>query len=383
MSTLKVNKIENTATTDGGVAIDSSGHLTLDGIPFPASGPLSHRNLLINGEMMIDQRNVGGTSTTGQWPLDHWQLGFGFSGTSIAVSAQQSSDAPEGFMKSVFLNVSTNGAIAANQFWHFQQWIEADNMQNLMFGTSNAKDVTLSFYVKCSTVGTYSAILVNGATNRSHVKEYTITANDAGNWVRKIITFPGDTSGSWPAGNGRGLGVRFGFTCGDDYDAQLDTWVVANPVGGPNQTNLSTISGGNVRLTGIQLEVGNSATPYEHRFKQDELRQCQRYYEKRKIFNGNLGQMVCTTGYGGASAMPPSVNFHVTKRAAPSISYVQSGVTNYFHSTANTWIQNGGLAHWSSDEDWVHSYVAVNASGIGFLVRANTGASYVEATSEL
>ena len=190
---------------------------------------------------------------------------------------------PDSFQNSAKLSITTaDSSIAAGDAWELTQHIEGYNVADLLFGTSSAKSVTLSFSVNCTSTGTFCVVLLgssDGSTlDRSYVAEYTI--NTANTWEEKTITVPGDTGGTWHTGNGKGLSVRFGLTAGTTYQKAAGSWGAGNMIGSSNQTQLLSTANSEWYVTGVQLEVGNTATPFEHRSYGDQLARCERYYQK-------------------------------------------------------------------------------------------------------
>jgi hypothetical protein len=275
MSTIKVNSIKNTSTDDGGIAIDNSGHVQIDGQQLPTAGALSSRNRIINGDMRIDQRNNGGVVTSG-YPVDRFQI-EAFSGGGAA-DVEQVVDSPtDGFYHSMKVDVTTaDTSLAAGDFYTIRTIVEGNDVVDLRYGLSGAKTVTLSFWVKSNLTGTFCAALGNGANNRSNPKEYTIST--ANTWEHKTLTFTGDTSGTWERSTGRGLQVRFCLGSGSTRQGTADTWNAAEIHCTSNQANLFASTSNEWYVTGVQLEVGEKATPFEHRSFGDELARCQRYF---------------------------------------------------------------------------------------------------------
>ena len=283
MSTIKVNKIEHTGTTDGGVEIDSSGHVQVDGVQMPTTGALSNRNLIINGAMQVAQRGTQytGLSTGAYKGADRMYNSFSGLGTW---TIDQSTDAPAGFTKSHKMTCTTADASPTGfDYAIFVHVIEAQNLQHLKYGTSAAESLTLSFWVKSNKTGNASFDMWQPDTTptgtRILSKGYTI--NSANTWEYKTITLPGDTAGVINDDNGSGLYLDFWLNSGPDYTGGSfqTTW------GGLNHTtrNASNLGvGGAVndyfQITGIQLEVGEKATPFEHRSYGDELQRCLRYF---------------------------------------------------------------------------------------------------------
>ena len=242
---------------------------------------LGNRNLIINGDMRIAQRGTSAFTGTNKFPADRWIVG---GSTSVVLTSQnESTEVPDSFQNSAKLSITTaDSSIAAGDAWELTQHIEGYNVADLLFGTSSAKSVTLSFSVNCTSTGTFCVVLLgssDGSTlDRSYVAEYTI--NTANTWEEKTITVPGDTGGTWHTGNGKGLSVRFGLTAGTTYQKAAGSWGAGNMIGSSNQTQLLSTANSEWYVTGVQLEVGNTATPFEHRSYGDQLARCERYYQK-------------------------------------------------------------------------------------------------------
>ena len=277
MSTIKVNKIEHTGTTAGGVEVDSSGHVQVDGVQMPTAGPLSNRNKIINGNMRIDQRNSGSSVTAdNSFAVDRFVFRTVGGG---AITAQQSTTAPSGFVNSYSITVSTaDSSIASTDNYQLVHRIEGNNTADLMFGTSSAKTVTLSFWVRSSVTGTFGGNLQNNAADRSYVFQYTI--NTADTWEYKTITVAGDTSGKWLTTNAAGVCVTWDLGSGTDFEGTANSWNAANKRRASGNVQLIGQANATLFLTGVQLEVGEKATPFEHRSYSDELARCHRYYYK-------------------------------------------------------------------------------------------------------
>ena len=313
----------------GSQTITTTGNIdtaSINSLNYPTAGPLSNRNLIINGDMRIAQRGTGAVTSAG-YPVDRWLSNFSTAG---AVSLQQSTAVtPDNFGYSIACTVTTADATtdASNQ-WNVQQYIEGYNIEQLLFGTADAKDVTVSFWVRGSVIGTYCMTLLgssDGSTlDRSRVSEYTI--NSANTWEYKTITVPGDTGGTWTTDNGRGLAVRFGLTAGSNYQQSAGSWGTTNATGTANQTQLLETLNATWYVTGIQLEVGTVATPFEHRSYGDELARCQRYYE---ILRGGGGM------YWGGGTRCGTATYKVEKRDTPSS--VSISTIYYEYPASSTW----------------------------------------------
>lgn len=237
------------------------------------------KNRIINGAMVIDQRNAGASvslSSGGAYAVDRWNT---YEDTDATVSIQQVADAPAGFVNSLKVTVTTaDSSVGATQFCLTRQFIEGYNVADLNWGTADAKTITLSFWAKSSLTGTFGGVLHNSAHNRSYPFTYTISS--ANTWEQKSITVAGDTSGTWLTTNGVGMGVEFGLGVGSTYSGTAGSWAAATYFSATGATNVVSTLNATWQITGVQLEVGSSATGFEYRQYGQELALCQRYYQK-------------------------------------------------------------------------------------------------------
>jgi hypothetical protein len=240
-------------------------------------GPLAGtRNRIINGDMRIDQRFGGAAAIYGAgfaYVLDRWS-----GGATIAsnMRVQQVTDAPSGFTNSLKADAVTGATITASDYFSVLQSIEGFNVSDLGFGTASASSVTLSFWVKSSVTGTHSGSVRNSANDRSYPYTYTISSADT--WEKKAIVIPGDTSGTWLTTNGVGIQVSFDLGTGSTFRGTAGAWASANYAGATGAVSPLATSGATWYVTGVQLETGSLATPFERRSYGQELSLCQRYY---------------------------------------------------------------------------------------------------------
>ena len=294
----------------------------------PTEGNLTGRNMVINGDMRIDQRN-NGSSTTGHgtdlFPVDRFRC---YENTDGSVSLQRVQDAPAGFYYSLKFTVTgTDTSLTGTQFSRALHPIEGGNISHLNWGTSNAKTCTLSFYVKSSVAGQYYVNIFNGAANRVMVKGYTIDA--ANTWERKIINVVGDTSGTWGIDTTAGIYIGWMQGTGPDYIvSSTDTWGGSFDMVGANQVNLLATNGATWQLTGVQFEVGaNNATPFEHEPYHVNLNKCLRYYFESKATSSK--PYVYAKNYQSTHRFYDHF-YNVPMRATPSVS------TTYTNSAASS-----------------------------------------------
>ena len=291
-------------------------------------GSLGFRNRIINGDMRIDQRNNGASLSpapvASTFVTDRWAVG----NSTTTVTMQRSTTAPAGFTNSLQLTNGTGASPASGVANFIIQQIEGFNVADLAFGTASAATVTLSFWVRSSVTGTYSIRLVNGATTRSYVATYTINAANA--FEYKTITIPGDTSGTWLVDNGIGLQVLFDMGSGSNFNTTVGSWQTGNFTRTSGSVTWCATTGATFFLTGVQLEAGSVATPFERRDYGRELVMCQRYfYREANGLYRNFG-VVASGGYASVEVSLP-----VTMRATPTMSvfgYVSgtAGRVSYF-----------------------------------------------------
>ena len=285
---------------------------------------ISFKNRIINGNMVIDQRNAGAALTVNAasdfYAVDRFS-GFG-QATDGVYTLQQSTVAPAGFINSLLATVTTaDASVGASQYYFLTQRIEGLNVADLGFGTASAKTVTLSFWVRSSLTGTFGGSIANSAFNRSYPFSYNISA--ANTWEQKSITVTGDTTGTWLTTNGIGLRVYWDFGSGSDNVAAAGSWVGAGEVGATGGTRLISTLGATWYLTGVQLEVGTQATTFTTAGGSygAELALCQRYYIKNLV-------TTYSSDFGGSSSM--NINWlPVEMRAAPTGTYTVSSGTVY------------------------------------------------------
>jgi hypothetical protein len=270
------------------------------------------KNLIINGKFSIFQRGAGATTVNGNdvFAADRFK---GWANGGGTYTVEQSTDVPNNeFENSAKLtNTGVDSSVAAGDFYAYATDIEGYNVSQLAYGHSEAKAVTLSFWVKSSLAGTYCIALYSTTANRSHIKEYTISS--ANTWEKKTITISsGDTTGSWNRTNGNGLRVYWDLGSGSTYQASADTWLASQDFSTTNQEAWIGSASATFFITGVQLELGSTATDFEHRSYGDELARCQRYYSQSTGQNIHGKQYNSTTWLGDPQ-------YPVTMRATPSV----------------------------------------------------------------
>lgn len=260
------------------VAINGTNGITYNDGTVQASAAIG-KNRIINGDMRIDQRNAGVAATVGSdYTVDRWKFQEGGSGGQV-VSVQQVTDAPVGFSNSFKLtNTTASSSVTADAYNMFWQAVEGLNWSDLEWGTSDAKSVTLSFWVKASIAGNYSLAVRSSTNDRSYVTPYAISS--ANTWEYKTVTIAGPTSGTFNTDNTKAIQVAFTHSMGSNYTSSgNDAWQSESKLGATGtQVALSNTVNSTWQVTGVQLEVGTSATDFEHLQFGQQLQLCQRYF---------------------------------------------------------------------------------------------------------
>jgi len=275
------------------------------------------RNRIINGDMRIDQRNAGASVSallgSFKYTLDRWAY---YVSQDSKLTVQQNAGSvtpPAGFTNYLGATSISAYSVGSNDLYMITQPIEGFNVADLGWGTANAKTVTLSFWVRSSLTGTFGGSLLNNAVNRSY--PFTYTVSSANTWEQKSITVAGDTTGTWLTNNGVGLWISFGIGMGSTYSGTAGAWAGSQFWSATGATSVVGTNGATFYITGVQLEVGSVATPFERRDYGRELMLCQRYYQK-VFLNGN-GLI------GFADTTTASINMYyapTTMRGTPTLS---------------------------------------------------------------
>lgn len=306
---------------------------------FSPDVPITNRNLIINGAMQIAQRNtsVAGITTTGYYTADRMQIGLSSAGT-WTMNVESSAPDDTEFRKSANVKCTTaDASLSAGDFLTFTHKIEGQNLQGIKKGTVNAESLTVSFYVKSSNTGTYICEFADDDNTRQISKSYTI--NTANTWEKKTITVPPDATGKFDNDNASSLQLVFflaagtTFTSGALNSSAFATSVNANRAVG--QLNLANLAGNYWAVTGIQLEIGETATNFEMRSFGQELSLCQRYYQK--ILPGGTS-VNFASGFASTTISSRYILHFVTSTRIPPTALETSG------TAADYAVNSGGAA---------------------------------------
>ena len=297
--------------------IDGSNGITFPDTSKQYNSYYNFKNRIINGAMVIDQRNAGAsvTPTSGQYLVDRFQVVLTQASKFTAQRNAGSVTPPAGFTNYLGLTVgaSANVSLAAGDLFTVGQQIEGFNAADLGWGAAGASTVTLSFWARSSVTGTHAGNLQNYAQTQSYVFTYTISA--ANTWEYKTITIAGPTAGVWATDNTSFTYVRFNLGVGTTYQtATTNAWVSGNFWSTSGAVTPITTNGATFYITGVQLEKGTQATSFDYRPYGTELALCQRYYEVGG--NGAVGAFNSTTNAW------VSWTYKVTKRAAATTGFI-------------------------------------------------------------
>ena len=275
--------------------------------------------------MVLNQRGFSGNAVDNTYTLDRF---VPYISQSAKFTIAQSSTAATGFSNSLLATSLSAYSVLTGDYFVFSQQIEGYNVADLAFGTASAATVTLSFWVRSSLTGTFGGSLKNLGTSATRSYPFTYTINAANTFEQKTITIAGDTSGTWATTNGTGMCVNFGLGVGTTFSGTAGAWAGANYLSATGATSVVGTNGATFYITGVQLEAGSTASPFEYRSYGTELALCQRYFQKESyvVWSGNA-----TNG----SIYYTSFEFPVQMRAAPTMTYSNVAASG-FPATAST-----------------------------------------------
>jgi len=291
------------------------------------------KNRIINGAMVIDQRNAGASvsGTTGVYTVDRWTVQNNSGSARFNVRQNVNSVTPPAGYK-YYLGVTSTSAysVAATDVIGIQQFIEGYNIADLGWGASGAQTVTFSFWVRSSLTGTFGGNIIEGA-GATAFYPFTYTISSANTWEQKTITIAGPTIGTWDSTNGRGLQVLFNLGTGSTYNiGTAGAWTTNAHYAATGATNFVATNGATFYITGVQLEKGSVATSFDYRPFGTEFMLCQRYYQApcgtstTGIGQGGIGTFYAATTTEAFN----TINFPVPMRTTPTVTFYNGGGTS-------------------------------------------------------
>ena len=348
------------------------------------------RNIIINGAMQVAQRatSATGISSSAYHTVDRHKFTMGNTAGRLTMTQESITDL-SGFTKAIKLDCTTaDTSIASNEYAFIQHSLEGQDLQQLKKGTSDAEKVTLSFYVKGNASATYTVELEDGDNSRFNSQEFSVTSS----WTRVVKTFVGDTTGTLDNDNAESIRISFWLHGGSNYTGgthSSNTWhTTENQRLGDNQTSFFDSTDRTFFITGIQLEVGSQATPFEHRSFGEELALCQRYYERYETSGGNyarFGLFQCTsttTAFG-------AIDYKVSKRSA-SVSLDTELTRLALSDSDNSMLPVTAIAIDSNCNSFENTSMTITASGGGLvagectqLLSENANNGYIAIDAEL
>jgi hypothetical protein len=362
--TLATNSVDSAELIDG--AVDDSHMASISG----------RKNMIINGDMMIDQKNAGASATTtaSVYTADRFQL---YASTiNNAQTYQQVAEAPAGFNKSLKItNSSTAQAAGSNALFTPRQRIEGYNIAHLNWGTSDAQTVTISFWVKASVTGTYPLAINNGNFDRSFVTSYTVSV--ANTWEKKTATIAGDTSGTWAVDNTTGMIIMFSLdTYADFQTSTVDSWTSTNDRATSSHVHFLATASATWQITGIQMETGSVATDFEQRSYGEELALCQRYYAVKRMDTSTGGGHFAMGQCNTSTRLDCVVYFPQTMRLQHGTSIIFDTATDYRVQSAGALYVCSAISGESSSPDSAILYATSSGMTAGragvLIVAANS-----------
>jgi hypothetical protein len=327
------------------------------------------KNRIINGAMMIDQRNAGASFNVqgGEYSVDRWATN---ASQTSKFSAQQNAGSvtpPTGYTNYLGLTSLAATTVGSSDVFNVAQYVEGLNCADLGWGTASASTVTLSFWVRSSLTGTFGGSLTNSNVTRSYPFSYTISA--ANTWEQKSITITGDTTGTWLTTNGIGIRLYFSLGTGSTRATTAGAWAAGDYRTATGATSVVGTNGATFYITGVQLEKGSTATSFDYRPYGTELALCQRYYQN---IGRSAGNEVVIGGYGvSGTYIYYTYSFPVQMRAVPTMTKVGTWYTSNTGQPTISGVGNQSVAF------------SALGTGTGNQVTASDVSTYYTASAEL
>ena len=370
MSTLKTTNLQNASAASPAFVLAADGSATANLSSLNGGALAGMRNRIINGSMVLDQRNAGASytqSTSNTYGLDRW-LTRADQASKYSVQRNAGSvTPPAGFTNYLGVTVLAATTIGSADTFDLGQPIEGLNVADLAWGSASAVPVTLSFWVRSSLTGMFGGSIRNNASNRSYAFSYSINA--ANTWEYKTITISGDTTGTWLTDTSIGLDLKFSLGAGSTRIGTVGSWSASNLLGATGQVNLVATNGATFYITGVQLEPGSVATPFERRSYGQELALCQRYFQK--TYNQSVvpgtdtanGALLIGDYNGAIRALGQT--FLTPMRAGPTLNiWDKAGNVNRYSSYDTAWNNNLGSVSTLSAGESSFLVIPGSASGV-------------------
>jgi len=332
---------------------------TSDGVS--SSGLYGFKNRIINGAMVIDQRNAGASitpTTSGDWwGCDRWRYNVD---QSSKFSTQQSSVAPAGFTNSTLITSLSAYSVISSDVFTVGQVIEGFNVSDLGWGAAGAQAVTLSFWVRSSLTGTFGGAINNSGFTRSY--PFTFTINAANTYEYKTITIAGDTTGTWLTTNGAGIRVYFSLGMGSTRSGTAGAWAAGDFRSATGATSVVGTNGATFYITGVQLEKGSTATSFDYRPYGTELALCQRYLPA--FVATGINQTLPFVGCGvNSTTQAGTYTFEVATRTPPT-GITVSSASHFTSSRPSTGVTVSTAINFAASSNYACQIEIKAASGL-------------------
>ena len=352
--TLTLPDASGTILTNSGTEAGAFSTLAVAGNNVSAVNGINFRNRIINGDMVIDQRNNGAAinnAPDGTWAVDRW-VRYQNVGASNVGRNLNSVTPPAGFTNYLGIQISTAGTATSGQYTNFQHYVEGFNSADLAWGTASAQAITISFWVRSSITGTQGFALQNASSALGY--PFTVTINSANTWEYKTVTIPGPTTGTWDTTNGRGITLIADLGMGSSFRFTAGSWQSGNVQGATGANSLNQTINATFYITGVQLEAGSVATPFERLPYGTELMLCQRYYQTNTTAVG---------GAGSATAAAVSCVLMSEMRAAPTATLLNgTNALDELYTAQRTVSSLGGL--WGNFDNVRSVGILLNSSSL-------------------
>ena len=382
MSTLKVDGIRSNSATSDAITLADNGTCTANITNRP------NRNLIINGAMEIQQRpnSTYSSVTNGYGEIDRFHI---WANPASKLNYERDTEAPAGFSHSFKITSTSAYTPTSGNYFYVGQKIEGHNWKHLEYGSSSAKTITISFWVRSSITGTWSGIVKNNEQNRTYPWEYTISS--ANTWEKKTITVPGCPDGNWSTDNGAGGWIYFCIgNHSSSYLGSANSWQSSNLIGTTGSNSLVNTNGATWYMTGLKVEEGSVATDFELKLYDEELRSCQRYFYMHAhgayVYSPNtpdstaMGmatQYTITSFYG-------IINFPVQMRAHPSF-YKSLGTDRllFYYNTGSQGFNDVSYQDFGINSTIINYYDSLNSSAASGWVQLNNNNAYIGFDAEI
>ena len=343
------------------------------------AGDLGQRNIIINGNMQVAQRSTSvAVTASGFHTCDRW--GIALSSDGRFTMSQASITDLEGFGKALKLDCTTaDTSIASNEILLLYQKFEGQFVQKMQKGFSSAKPVTVSFYVKGNASATYVAELLDQDNSSRHInKTFSVTTS----WSRVSLTFPGDTTGKLDSDNASSLRLNIWLHGGSDYTGGTLQTSWGSIVGANRAAGISSFFDSTDReffITGVQMELGEVATPFEHQTLSDNLARCQRYYQ----ISGTARTYGIVANQHTATTCFANLRWWQLMRAAPTVTIGATSAYNVYNATENITISDIGASQITANSCELYATTSSRTAGTATHINTNGDTTFWKAESEL